>query len=697
MLNALLEIGCEEIPARFIPGFLDDLKKKAEDKLKAERITFDKVETFGTYRRLTLYIENIATRQDDLSFEAKGPPANIAFDKEGKPTPAAIGFAKKQGLTLDDLKVENNYVVARVLKKGLPTNKVLQKLFPEIISSLYQPLAMRWGSEDFKFIRPIHWIVGLLGSSVVRFEIAGVRSADKTQGHRYHSVGTALVAVRFGGQGQALSLQKYKQQLKKLGVIVDQEERKALIHKQVEAAAQKAKCRALVEADLLDEVTYLVENPLAYVGRLDDSFLEIPQEVLITSMKKNQKYFPLLNSDGRLQPRFVVVTDGCKNPKVALGNEKVLTARLTDAKFFFEEDKKQTLLERVKDLKKVSFFEKLGTMADKVERIGKLAEWISRRLKFSDGQISRAKRIALLSKADLTTKMVYEFPTLQGEMGKQYALLAGEDAAVAEGIFEHYLPRFAEDELPKSIEAAVVGIADRLDSLVGCFSIGAVPTGSVDPYALRRTALGLIKIVAEKQIDLLLDEAIEYAYKLYDPILVKVERIPLAQTSNNLIEFIAGRLKPLILEQGIRYDVADAVLAGFNDILDVCKKSKLINAHLKEKWFSGVVASADRVGRIAAKVPRAEVFEADLVDPEEKALHELYLKVNWEVGEAANREKWEDALLALAKLTAPIEAFFDKVMVMHKDERLKLNRLALLGALNTLYCQVADFPKIVIK
>jgi len=355
MLNALLEIGCEEIPARFMPGFLLDLKKKAEEKLTAERITFSKVETLGTYRRLTLCIENIAERQTDLFFESKGPPANVAFDKDGKPTPAAIGFAKKQGVSPAELKVENNYVVAKVFKKGLPTSKVLQTVFPAIITSLYQPLSMRWGSLDFKFIRPIHWIVALCGANVVKFEIAGIKSGNKTVPHRYFqkNAGRGFIPVQMTGQ-----LQKYKQQLKKLGVVVDQNERADLIKQQVEAAAQKIGAKPLISEALLAEVDFLVENPIAYVGKFKPEFLKIPSEVLVTSMQKNQKYFPLVDKSGLLQASFVVITDGCKNKGVVEGNQKVLSARLSDARFFFEEDCKMSLRMRLPDLEKVSFFEK---------------------------------------------------------------------------------------------------------------------------------------------------------------------------------------------------------------------------------------------------------------------------------------------------------------------------------------------------
>jgi glycyl-tRNA synthetase beta chain len=455
--------------------------------------------------------------------------------------------------------------------------------------------------------------------------------------------------------------------------------------------------KPLISEALLAEVNFLVENPIAYVGRFKPEFLKVPQEVLVTSMQKNQKYFPLVDKSGRLQAQFVVVTDGCKNKGVVEGNQKVLSARLADARFFFEEDCKMSLRMRLPDLEKVSFFEKLGTLAQKAERIAGLSAWIGQRLKLDEARLKTVHRIAMLCKADLTTKMVYEFPELQGVMGREYARLAGESPAVAEGIFEHYLPRHAEDKLPLSPEGTVVALADRIDSLVGCFSVGAVPTGSEDPYGLRRAVQGIIRIMTEKKVDLLLDETIEQSYKLYKPILQGAEAVDFAKVKKELFLFIAGRLKPVLLDKGIRYDVVDAVLFDCNDILDCITKAGVLNRLVGEAWFPGVIASADRVFRIAGTASREAVEEAILLEKEEKELFELYNKVNWETGEAINKEEWEKAARALAALTDPLERFFDKVLVMHKEEKIKLNRLALLKSIDKLYSRIADFKKIVIE
>lgn len=703
MPNVLLEIGCEEIPARFMPGFLKDLKTKAEEKLKRERVTFERIETLGTCRRLALYIENISARQQDLSGEVKGPPAEFAFDAEGKPTAAANGFAKSQGVDVSKLVVKpsgpKNYVFAVVVKKGKAAEKVLQEIFPEIISSLYLPLSMRWGDTDFKFIRPIHSILALYGNKVIKFELAGIKSGNKIRPHRY--VGTGLVPVR--GQPQELSLHFYKKFMLKNGVIVDQNERKEMIRKQVQAVAEGKGLRVLIDEDLLNEVNFLVEFPKTYAGRFKEEFLEVPPEVLITSMKKNQKYFPLVNDKGGLQARFAVVTDGCTNPKVVEGNEKVLSARLADARFFFEEDKKQPLRLRVTDLEKVAFFEKLGTVSHKVERMGKLVEWIGKRIGLTEEGIANSRRIAELSKADLTTRMVYEFPELQGVMGKIYALLSDEDPRVAQGILEHYLPRFAEDILPESREGMAVALADRVDSVMGAFSVGSIPSGSEDPYGIRRAVMGIIRIILDKKLDLLLDETLEHSYKLYEPVFLgylfgkgETGYQDFPRIKQEIMSFIAVRLRPLLLEAGIRYDVADAALQDFNDISDVKEKARAINSLLREDWLAGVVASAERVSRIAANAEHDRVQQHDFADREEKELYDLYIKINWQVGERVKEGRWEEAARELSKLTDPIESFFDKVLVMHQDERVRSNRLALLKSLEKLYLSVADFRKIVI-
>src|SRR3989339_491875 len=624
-MNVLLEIGCEEIPARFMPGFLADLKAKAEDKLKRERLSFGQITTLGTNRRLALFVENLATAQTDLSEEAKGPPADIAFDQSGNPKPPAIGFAKSQGIDLKEIIVkpvgEKKYLFAKIERKGEKTARLLPPLPPEIITSLYQPLAMRWGDLDFKFIRPIHWIVALYGTKVVNFELAGIKTGAKTLGHRFAGA-SAVLKIK------EANLSAYQKQLLKLGVIVDQEARASLIREQVEAIAKKAGAKALIPDDLLTEVNFLVEKPITYLAAFDPKFLKLPSEVLITSMKKNQKYFPLVDKTDTLIAKFAVVTNGCREKEVIEGTPKFLPARLSDPRFFFEEDNKLPLKMRIADLAGIVFVEKLGSMADKTERVARLTAYIGKHLALRNGSLELADRIARLCKADLTTKMVYEFPELQGTMGKIYALASGEDPIVAQGIAEHYFPRFGGDDLPLTPEGTTVALADRLDSLIGYFCVGAVPTGSVDPYGLRRAALGIIRIILEKKISLPLDEAIEHGYNLFNKGETGHQDFP--KIKRQLLDFLFSRLKPILIDRGIRYDIADAVLTDCSDISLCAEIADAVMKTADEKWFQDIVRSADRIGRIAKEARRESVVAGDLIEKEEKELHELYLKVNWE-------------------------------------------------------------------
>ncbi|MFC1560188.1 glycine--tRNA ligase subunit beta [Candidatus Margulisiibacteriota bacterium] len=429
-------------------------------------------------------------------------------------------------------------------------------------------------------------------------------------------------------------------------------------------------------------------------------YLDLPKDVLVTTMKKHQKYFSVLNSAGDLLPNFISITNGVKKENlkhVREGNEKVLTARLADAQFFFKEDRKKQLDDLVPELKKVAFYEKLGTIYDKVERIIELSSWIAKELKLTDRQKDNIKEIARLCKADLLTQMVYELPMLQGIMGREYSLLENRSKDIANGISEHYLPRHADDKLPSSIEGAVVGIADKIDSIAGCFSIGLIPTGSADPYALRRQAHGIVSIVLNRKINLALDLLVDKACKLYGPLFSreKVQHGDAQKVIPETLSFIATRVKTLLLDKKIRYDVADSVLSNFEDVLDACEKAEAVSKSLKEEWLKGIVFTADRVQRLAVKATRDNVIEEDFVSDDERKLHELYLNVNNEVGQALEKDDDEKALKELARMTKPVDDFFVKVMVMDKDEKIKANRLALLKTLERMYLEVADFPKIV--
>jgi len=702
--NALFELGLEEIPARFMPGMLADLKDKAKKELEAARLPFKSVETYGTPRRLVLYIEGLPEKQRDLSKEIKGPTREAAFGKNGTPTPAAEGFAKSHGISISDLKIkkvgEKEFVFALATEKGLATEKILERILPQIIKSLYLPISMRWGKVDYRFVRPIHWIFAACGSKVLNLEIAGIKASNSTYGHR--SMGLKPIPVSVSG---GITVDTLKKALLKGRVVLDQDERKKRIIDAVKGAAKKLGGEALIDNDLLDEVNFLVEWPEVISGGFRKDYLELPKDVLVTTMKKNQKYFSVIDQSGGLLPFFICVTNGIRKEDargVREGNEKVLTARLSDAKFFFTEDRKKPLDDRIPGLAKVSFYEKLGTVYEKVERITALSGWIAKELKLPDRQKENINEIARLCKADLLTQMVYEFPELQGVMGREYSLLEGQSKDIAVGISEHYLPRHMDDKLPSSMEGAVVGIADKIDSIVGCFSIGLIPSGSEDPFALRRQAHGIVSVILDKKTNLALDLLTEKAYKLYEPLFLgeiftsgKVKYNDVQKVIPEVLSFIASRVKNILLDGKIRYDVAEAVLSNFEDVLDSCEKAKVIEKALKQDWFKGIVFTADRVTRLAVNSTRENVTESDFITDDERSLHELHLSVNFEVGQALEKGDYEKALKELSRMTKPVDDFFVKVMVMDKDEKLKTNRLALLKTIERMYLEVADFPKIV--
>jgi glycyl-tRNA synthetase beta chain len=703
-INALLEIGLEEVPARFMTALLADLKEKAEKELQSARLPFKSVQTFGTYRRLVLYIEGLPAKQEDISKEVKGPSREQAFGGNGTPTKAAEGFAASQSVMISDLKIkkvgEKEFVFASVTEKGVETDRILEQMLPKVIKSLYLPISMRWGSTDLKFIRPVHWIFAACGSKVINFSIADIKASNKTYGHR--SLGNKPIIINIS---KGIDIKNFTAALLKAKVMLDQDERREKISSMIKSSAKKLGAVPLLDKDLLEEVNYLCEWPVALSGRFDREFLKLPKDVLITSMKKNQKYFSAVDSAEKLMPVFVNIADGTKAEDikaVAEGNERVLVARLNDAKFFFDEDRKNLLAENVPKLTKVAFYEKLGSMYEKVERISALSAWIAKELRLPDAKKNNIKEIAALCKADLLSQMVYEFPSLQGVMGREYSLIEGKPKEIAAGIFEHYLPRHAEDELPSSIEGAVVGLADKIDSIVGCFSIDLIPSGSEDPYGLRRQAHGIVSILLGRKTGLALDELVEKAYKLYEPLFLgevftagKVKYNEVSKVIPGVLSFIAARLKGIMLEEGISYDVADAVLAGFEDVLDAHEKAKAVSKSLKEEWLKGIVFTADRITRLAVNANRDNVIETDFVSEDERSLYALFLDVNNSVNELLERSDYEKALRELARMTKPVDDFFIKVMVMDKNEKLRANRLALLKTLERMYLEIGDLSKIV--
>jgi len=702
--NALLEIGLEEVPARFMSAILADLKEKAVKELQSARLPFRSIQTFGTYRRLVLYIEGLPAKQEDLSKEVKGPSREQAFGGNSTPTRAAEGFAASQGIKVADLKIkkvgEKEFVFAFVTEKGKDAAVLLEQIIPKLIKSLYLPISMRWGSSDLKFIRPIHWIFAACGNNVLNFSIGDIKASNRTFGHR--SLGNKPVVINIS---KGVEIKTFVSALLKAKVMLDQDERMQKITSMVSNVAKKLGAVPLLDRDLLEEVNYLCEWPVALSGKFGKEFLKLPKDVLVTSMKKNQKYFAALDNAERLLPLFINIADGTKSEslkEVSEGNERVLVARLNDAKFFFEEDRKNLLADNVPKLTKVAFYENLGSMYEKVERISALSAWIAKELKLPEAKKENIKEISSLCKSDLLTHMVYEFPSLQGVMGREYSLLEGRPKEIAAGIFEHYLPRHAEDELPSSMEGAVVGIADKIDSIVGCFSIGLIPSGSEDPYGLRRQAHGIVSVLLRRKINLALDELVERSYKYFEPLFLgevfasgKIKYDDVQKVIPGVLSFLAARVKGIMLEGKVRYDVADAVLADFEDVLDSCEKAKAISKCLKEDWLKGIVFTADRITRLAVNATRGNVIETDFVSDDERSLNSMYLEVNGKVGEALEKGDYETALKSLAGMTKPVDDFFVKVMVMDKNEKLRANRLALLKTLERMYMEIADFSKIV--
>jgi len=684
MKDLLLEIGTEELPAHVVDLGTKQLQEKAKELLAEHRIGHGPVSVWGTPRRLVLSITQVEEEQADLLEEVKGPPASIAF-AEGQPTKAAIGFAERQGVEVSELVVkktpQGEYVFAQRKEQGLPSREILPELLPQLIAALSFPKTMRWGEVDFRFPRPIRWLVALFGDEVVPFSIAGVDSGNLSWGHRFYCSGPVPVTPS-----------TYLDDLRRAWVIVDGDERRQTIIRLVEEAAKACGGQVLWDEDLLAEVTNLVEYPVAVWGEFGSDMLELPREVLITPMKEHQRYFAVLNQEGELLPRFIAVANGGKDnlPEIRQGFERVLAARLADAKFFWEVDRKTPLEGYIEKLKGIVFQEALGTMYAKTLRVRDLAVKLAEELGL-DEHLPVVKRAAELAKADLATNMVYEFPELQGVMGREYALGAGEAPAVAEAIFEHYLPRFAGDELPETAAGMIVSIADKMDSIAGCFAVGLIPTGSQDPYALRRQALGIIQIILAKGLDLSLTSLINWAQA---GLAEQVEQAP--ETASQIREFFLGRLRGVLTGEGIPYDVIDAVLAVEADRLpDLLARCRAVAEGLRSEGMATLLTACERVANLAAKADDRRVDPSLLVERAEKELYEVYEQVKDEVAGKMAAADYQGALAALGQLAGPIDAFFDQVLVMAEDESLRRNRLALLANLTDLLTCVADLRLIV--
>lgn len=692
MTDLLLEIGTEEIPAKFMPAALAQLETVAKTKLGEFNIPCGQIRTAGTPRRLTLIVHGVASKQKDKHIESKGPSLKIAFDEGQKPTKAALGFARGQGIDAKDLVVKDGYVYAVLQETGGEVKELLPDILLGIINDLTFPKTMRWGDLEMRFARPIRSILALFGGVVVPLTIAGVASGNVSRGHRF--LGEKEVEIN--------TVEDYFLKLEKNFVIADAALRRRLIAEQAQELAASQNGIVDIDDKLLEEVTYLVEYPTAILGHFDEKYLTLPPEAVITPMREHQRYFPVKDKNGKLLPMFITIRCGGAEHLdiVRRGNERVLRARLADARFFFEEDKKIRFSERVDMLKSIVFQEGLGSMYDKTKRLVSLAEYLGQAVKAAPGDIEAAKKGAYLAKADLSTSMVGEFGELQGIMGREYALLNGEEPKVAQTILEHYLPRFAGDKLAESTAGRLVGIADKIDNIVSTFSRGLIPTGSQDPYALRRQALGIVNTLLDAKYNISLEKLIGASLDLLG--------IDDNQKRQNLLTIISDffqlRLKNLLADENIRYDIIDAILAaGADDIYD---------AHLRAKGMSRFIGSCEaaslqkalqalaRAGNLAKQAKEETgAIKQDLFATEaEKTLYQAYLAADEKISQVFLTDKNKDYIAALNELLClakPIDGFFDAVMVMVEDRPVRQNRLALLQAINCLAAKIADLNKLV--
>jgi len=682
----LLEIGTEEIPAAFLPKALRDLEEIARGELAANRIRHAEIRTMGTPRRLFLAAEDVAERQEDQLIEKLGPAARVAFDPQGNPSRAAVGFAAAQGIDVTQLERvttdKGEYVCARKKIIGEATEGLLPAILTKVITGVPFRKSMRWSDQEFRFARPVHWILALFDGRVVPFRIANVESGNMSRGHRF--MGPDPFPVE--------NLEGYLAGTRDRFVIVDPEERKEIIREETRKAAAAVGGLALASEELLETVTFLTEYPTVVCGNFDREYLKLPQEVLITTMISHQKYFPVVNEGGALLPHFITINNTlARDPEVVKkGNENVLRARLSDARFFFEADRKIPLDRRVEDLKKVVFHTLLGTSYEKVMRFRKLAAWIVDRI--DPALTDRVDRAALLAKADLDTQMVGEFAELQGIMGREYALLAGEDPVVAKAIHEHYLPTAAGGDLPETDEGAIVSIADKMDTICGFFGVGLIPTGTADPYALRRQALGVINIILAKRYPFSLGSLIDESLATLGPLLKR----PSDETKTGVLDFFKGRFENQLITQGHPYDVVDAILAtGIDNLVVAYEKIRAMAAFKSHPDFQPLAIAFKRVVNIIRGFQNGAVDPDLFSGPEEKNLHEAFLKIRETVLTHISGGDYSAVLFDLARLREPVDAFFEAVLVMAEDEKVRTNRLSLLKEISTLFHDVADFSRIV--
>ncbi len=679
--NFLVEIGTEELPPKALKTLATSFADNVEAELNQAGLSFDKIEWFAAPRRLAVKVLNLATQQPSKEIEKRGPAVSAAFDAEGKPTKAAEGWARGCGITVEQAERiatdKGEWLVHRAKIEGQPTKNLLNDIVANALAKLPIPKPMRWADKTVQFIRPVHTVTMLLGDELIEGEILGVVSARTIRGHRF--LGEKEFEIQHADQ--------YPQLLREKGsVVADFNERKAEIFAKSQAKATALGGVADIEESLLEEVTSLVEYPNVLAAKFEERFLAVPAEALVYTMKGDQKYFPIYDKDGKLLPHFIFVSNINPEDPTAIieGNEKVVRPRLTDAEFFFKTDLKQKLVDRLPRLETVLFQQQLGTLKDKTDRIEQLAGEIAKQIGADE---AKAKRAGLLSKCDLMTNMVFEFTDTQGVMGMHYARHDGEDEEVAVALNEQYMPRFAGDELPKSLVASAVALADKFDTLTGIFGIGQAPKGSADPFALRRAALGVLRIIVEKNLPLDLEDLVKKSAALFG------DKLTNQNVVADVVDFMLGRFRAWYQDEGIAVDVIQAVLARRpTRPADFDARVRAVSHFRTLDSAEALAAANKRVSNILAKADAAigEINLTACVEPAEKALAEAVLALRTEVQPLIAKGDYTAVLDKLANLRAPVDSFFDNVMVNAEDPALRQNRLAILNTLQNLFLQVAD-------
>jgi len=688
MPELFLEIGAEEIPARFMSLALDYLEKEIPSFLKKNRIQASEPRVMGSPRRLVISFDEVGNQQEDIVETHFGPNVKLAYDEKGDPTKSALGFARGKGVDPSQLTLEKTpkgeVVCARIEKTGQPTATILNNFFPILISKIPFPKKMRWGNRETPFVRPLHWIVALFGSKPLNFSYEGIPCADISRGHRF------MHSDFFKVNG----MDDYLKSCEKYFLMIDPVVRKKSIVDQVTSLANEVGGAVELDPELLEEVNYLVEYPFAIRGNFEKQFLELPRELLITTMKYHQKYFSLKNKHGDLLPYFITISNVQPGPggEILRGNERVLRARLQDARFFFDEDRKKRLEDFVELLKDVTFQKSLGTSYEKVNRIVALTEFLATEV--CPEQIKQASRAAWLCKADLVTQMVYEFPELQGVIGGYYADHSGEDPEVGLAIKEHYRPAFSGDSPPSSPVGSIVSIADKLDTILGCIGVGLLPSGSEDPYGLRRHSLGIIQTIISQNWQVSLDALIQKGVNL----LKDKTKLTSDEIHMHTQVLFSQRYKTILIGEEYPYDAIDAVLsANIDSLVDVRQKVVALSDLKKQPYFEPLAITFRRVVSILNEESDGDIQTSLLSEPAEKKLYDEYRRVKEPVENHLSKKQFPQALEKIVEIKETVDEFFEHIMVMTKEDELRKNRLRLLKHISLLFSNIADFSKIVLK